>query len=98
MHQAPQTPPALRDQVKAPDSLIPQEPLFTAKGPGTAKVRVLRSASLKLQQQERAALPMDWTAGENNHPDMNKILLTQVPTEGLNYAHALNNDATEQAG
>lgn len=49
--------PALRDKVKVPDSLIPQEPLFTAKGPGTAKVRVLRSASLKLQQQERAAMP-----------------------------------------
>ncbi len=49
--------PALRDKVKVPDSLIPKEPLFTAKGPGTAKVRVLRSASLKLQQQERAAMP-----------------------------------------
>jgi len=49
--------PALRDKVKIPDSLIPQEPLFTAKGSGTAKVRVLRSASLKLQQQERAAMP-----------------------------------------
>jgi len=98
MHHAPQTPPALRDQVKAPDSLTPQEPAFAAKGPYTAKVRVLRSASLKLQQQERAALPIDWTAGENNHLDMNKILLTQVPTEGLNYAHALHSDTPEQAG
>ena len=98
MHQAPQTPSALRGQVKAPDSLIPQEPAFTAKGPGTAKVRVLRSASLKLQQQERAALPIEWTTGENNHPDMNKILLTQVPTEGINYAHALTSDTPEQAG
>lgn len=98
MHQAPQTPPALRDQVKAPDSLIPQEPAFTGKGQDTAKVRVLRSAPLKLQQQERAALLIDWTAGENNHLDMNKILLTQVRTESLNYAHALHSDTPEQAG
>ncbi|WP_058087690.1 phospholipase D-like domain-containing protein [Aquabacterium parvum] len=44
------------------------------------------------------ALPIDWTAGENNHPDMNKILLTQVPTDSLHYAHALNNDTSEQTG
>ena len=47
----------LRSKVRVPDSLVPQEPVYTAKGPGTAKVRVLRSASLKLQQQERAAMP-----------------------------------------
>ncbi|WP_286741948.1 phospholipase D-like domain-containing protein [Aquabacterium sp. UBA2148] len=47
----------LRSKVRVPDSLVPQEPAYTAKGPGTAKVRVLRSASLKLQQQERAAMP-----------------------------------------
>ena len=40
-----------------PDRLIPAEPAYTDKGPGTAHVRVLRSASFKLQQQERAAMP-----------------------------------------
>jgi len=44
------------------------------------------------------ALPIEWTTGENNHPDMNKILLTQAPTEGIYHAHAFNNDATEQTG
>lgn len=47
----------LRNKVRVPDNLVPQEPAYTFKGPGTAKVRVLRSASLKLQQQEHAAMP-----------------------------------------
>ncbi len=28
------------------------------------------------------ALPIDWTRGENNHPDMNKLLLTQAVEPG----------------
>lgn len=50
-------PAPLYDKVCIPPELIPKEPAFNAKGPGTAHVRVLRSASLKLQQQERAAMP-----------------------------------------
>ena len=41
------------------------------------------------------ALPIDWTAGENNHPDMNKVLLTQVRTY---HAKASRNDKQEQTG
>lgn len=50
-------PAALRDKVKIPAELMPQEPAYNATGRGTASVRVLRSASLRLQQQERAAMP-----------------------------------------
>jgi phospholipase D1/2 len=44
------------------------------------------------------ALPIDWTRGENNHPDMNKVLLTQVPAQGTYHAQALRNDTQEQIG
>ncbi len=44
------------------------------------------------------ALPIEWTDGENNHPDMNKVLLTQVPAEGTYHAQASRNDKQEQTG
>ncbi len=47
----------LRQLVSIPAALVPKEPAFNAKGPGTASVRVLRSASLQLQRQEKAAMP-----------------------------------------
>ncbi len=50
-------PAALRPLVSIPENLIPKEPAYNAKGRGTANVRVLRSAPLRLQQQEKAAIP-----------------------------------------
>lgn len=50
-------PAALYNKVCIPPHLIPKEPIFNAKGQGTAHVRVLRSASFTLQQQERLAMP-----------------------------------------
>ncbi|MBA4109829.1 MAG: hypothetical protein C0487_09590 [Leptothrix sp. (in: Bacteria)] len=50
-------PAGLRNRVSIPAGLIPKEPAYNAKGPGTASVRVLRSAPLQLQKQEKAAMP-----------------------------------------
>lgn len=44
-------------RVSIPSDLIPKEPVYNAKGSGNVSVRVLRSASLLLQKQERAAMP-----------------------------------------
>ena len=43
------------------------------------------------------ALPIDWTKGENNHPDMNKLLLTHVVDPEGRQTVALS-DATRQSG
>jgi phospholipase D1/2 len=43
------------------------------------------------------ALPIDWTNGENNHPEMNKLLLTQVVEPDGRQTVALS-DATRQNG
>jgi phospholipase D1/2 len=48
---------AIEQKVRIPDALVPKEPRYDAKGPGTSHVRVLRSASLQLQRQERNAMP-----------------------------------------
>ena len=63
---------ALRSRVCIPADLIPQEPVWNAKGPGTASVRVLRSAPLQLQRQEKAALPTlpEATAEQTDIHDM----------------------------
>lgn len=43
------------------------------------------------------ALPIDWTKGENNHPDMNKLLLTQVVEPDGRQTVALS-DVVQQNG
>ncbi len=43
------------------------------------------------------ALPIDWTNGENNHPDMNKLLLTRVDDPVGTLSVALS-DAPQQNG
>lgn len=50
-------PVGLRGKVSIPADLVPKEPAYNAKGQGTASVRVLRSAPLQLQKQEKAAMP-----------------------------------------
>ena len=42
------------------------------------------------------ALPIQWTEGENNHPDMNKLLLTHIDGQGSSHALTMNDRVSEK--
>ncbi len=45
------------------------------------------------------ALPMEWTQGENNHPDMNMALLTRLEdAHGEPTRHAMTHTASRNEG
>jgi phospholipase D1/2 len=74
------------------DDDVPSEPIeaYASRMPFSEKFWEAKLALTKPEgiQGFFTALPRDWTRGENNHPDMNKLLLTQViePTESQTVA------------
>lgn len=57
--------------------LVPEEPHYMAKGPGVMDVRVLRSAPLKLQQQEKKAMP-GLPAPTAAHTDIHDMMVAVI--------------------